>query len=59
MRADQSRIVTHLIIPAAVAFLPLSLAAQNGPPPAAADDAVLKAANQTPPKDLADAVLAP
>lgn len=60
MRADHRRIVTHFIIPAAVALAPLSLLAQNGPSPTAADDAILKAATyQTPPKELADAVLAP
>ena len=60
MRAGQRRIVTHFIIPAVVAVAPLSLLAQNGPSPTAADDAILKAATyQTPAKELADAVLAP
>ena len=59
MRAYR-RILAQLIIPAAVALVPLSLVAQNGAPPTAAADAVLKAATyQTPPKELADAVLAP
>src|SRR5579864_5949934 len=60
MRAGHRRIVPQFIIPAAVALAPLSLLAQNGPSPTAADDAILKAATyQMPPKELADAVLAP
>jgi dipeptidyl aminopeptidase/acylaminoacyl peptidase len=48
----------RLVIPVAVAILPLTLAAQNGAIPSP-DDVLKQSTYQSPPKDLADAVLAP
>src|SRR4051794_32929385 len=48
----------RLVIPAAVAILPLTLAAQNGAIQSP-DDILKQETYQTPPRDLADAVLAP
>ena len=48
----------RLVIPVAVALLPLSLAAQSGLSQSA-DDILKQQTYQTPPKELADAVLAP
>jgi dipeptidyl aminopeptidase/acylaminoacyl peptidase len=56
MTPRKNALVWRLVIPVAVAILPLSLAAQNGRTP----DDILKAETyQTPPRELADAVLAP
>ena len=57
MTPRKTALVWRLVIPVAIAILPLSLAAQNG---ARTPDDVLKADSyQTPPRELADAVLAP
>ena len=58
MNSRQKALVWRLAIPAAIAVLPLTLAAQNGAAPL--PDYILKQETyQTPPKELADAVLAP
>ena len=58
MKSRQTALVWRLAIPAAIAVLPLTLIAQNGTTPS--PDYVLKQETyQTPPKELADAVLAP
>src|SRR3954462_1960884 len=49
-------LVWRLLIPVAVALLPLSLTAQKGATP---DDILKQETYQTPPRELADAVLAP
>ena len=55
MTPRKNAFVWRLVIPVAIAVLPLTLGAQNAQSP----DDVLKAQTyQTPPKDLADAVLA-
>ena len=57
MTPRKSALVWRLVLPVAIAILPLTLAAQNG---ARTPDDILKAESyQTPPKELADAVLAP
>ena len=57
MTPRKTALVWRLVIPVAIALLPLSLAAQNG---ARTPDDILKADSyQTPPRELADAVLAP
>jgi dipeptidyl aminopeptidase/acylaminoacyl peptidase len=57
MTPRKSALVWRLVLPVAIAILPLTLAAQNG---ARTPDDVLKAESyQTPPRELADAVLAP
>src|SRR6476646_9097522 len=56
MTSRKNALVWRLVVPAAVALLPLSLVAQNG---LQSPDEVLKLESyQTPPKELADAVLA-
>jgi len=50
--------VWRLVIPVAFAILPLTLAAQNGAT-LSPDDVLKQETYQTPPKELADAVLAP
>jgi dipeptidyl aminopeptidase/acylaminoacyl peptidase len=58
MTPRQSPLVWRLAIPVAVAILPLTLAAQNGA--ARSPDSILaQESYQTPPRELADAVLAP
>src|SRR6187401_61896 len=57
MTPRKNALVWRLVIPVAIAVLPLTLGAQNGA--TQSPDDVLKAQSyQTPPKDLADAVLA-
>src|SRR5436190_12327231 len=57
MTPRKTALVWRLVIPVAIAILPLSLAAQNA---ARTPDEILKAESyQTPPRELADAVLAP
>ena len=58
MTPRKTALVWRLVIPVAIAILPLTLAAQNGAP--GSPDDILKADSyQTPPRELADAVLAP
>ena len=58
MTPRKNALVWRLVIPVAIALLPLTLGAQNNA--TQSPDDVLKAQSyQTPPKDLADAVLAP
>jgi dipeptidyl aminopeptidase/acylaminoacyl peptidase len=58
MTPRKTALVWRLVIPVALAILPLTLGAQSGA--TQSPDEVLKAQTyQTPPKDLADAVLAP
>ena len=57
MTPRKHALVWRLVVPVAIAILPLTLAAQNA---ARTPDDILKADSyQTPPKELADAVLAP
>jgi dipeptidyl aminopeptidase/acylaminoacyl peptidase len=57
MTPRKHALVWRLVLPVAIAILPLTLAAQNA---ARTADDILKAESyQTPPKELADAVLAP
>ena len=58
MTARRNALVWRLIIPVVIAVLPLSLGAQNAGP-ASLDDVLKQETYQTPPKALADAVLAP
>src|SRR4051812_38255003 len=55
----KTALVWRLAIPVALAMLPLALGAQSGPPAQSPDDILKQDTYQTPPKDLADAVLAP
>src|SRR4051812_751027 len=58
MTPRKNALLWRLVIPVAIAILPLTLGAQSGA--TQSPDDVLKAQGyQTPPKDLADAVLAP
>src|SRR6476469_8330181 len=54
----QSRRLWRLVVPIAIAALPMSLGAQNTIQ-RSPDDILKQEAYQTPPKELADAVLAP
>src|SRR5262245_50077853 len=56
MTPRKNALVWRLVIPVAVAVLPLTLGAQSMLSP---DDVLKQETYQTPPKDLADAVLAP
>src|SRR4051794_12973032 len=56
MHSRKNALVWRLAVPAAVALLPLSLVAQNALQ--APDDVLKQESYQTPPKELADAVLA-
>ena len=58
MTTRKSALVWRLVIPVALAILPLTLGAQSGPS-FSPDDVLKQQSYQTPPKDLADAVLAP
>ena len=58
MTARRNALVWRLIIPVVIAVLPLSLGAQNAGS-ASPDDVLKQETYQTPPKALADAVLAP
>src|SRR5689334_10955205 len=58
MTPRSNAVVWRLVIPVAVAILPLSLAAQKAAIPSP-DDILKQETYQTPPKELADAVLAP
>src|SRR5436190_21947573 len=58
MTPRKSALVWRLVIPVALAILPLTLGAQSGPS-SSPDDILKQETYQTPPKDLADAVLAP
>src|SRR5436190_3797859 len=58
MTPRSNALVWRLVIPAAVAILPLSLAAQKTASPSP-DDILKQETYQTPPRELADAVLAP
>src|SRR4051812_41551252 len=57
MTPRKNALMWRLVIPAAVALLPLSLVAQSGGPQSP-DDVLKQETYQTPPKELADAVLA-
>jgi dipeptidyl aminopeptidase/acylaminoacyl peptidase len=58
MTPRKTALVWRLVFPVAVAILPLTLAAQKGATPSP-DDILKQETYQTPPKELADAVLAP
>src|SRR5215831_16340818 len=58
MTPRKSALVWRLAIPVAVAILPLTLGAQNGAT-RSPDDILKQETYQTPPRELADAVLAP
>src|SRR5689334_10769028 len=58
MTPRHTALVWRLVIPVAVAILPLSIAAQKAAIPSP-DDVLKQETYQTPPKELADAVLAP
>src|SRR5436190_3977157 len=57
MTPRKSALVWRLVIPVALAILPLTLGAQSGPS-SSPDDILKQETYQTPPKELADAVLA-
>src|SRR5262249_35016182 len=59
MRAPKKTFAWRLGVPAVIAVLPLTLGAQSGPVRPNSDDDILRQESyQTPPKELADAVLA-
>ena len=58
MTPRKNSLVWRLVIPVAIAALPLALAAQ-GPQLSSPDEVLKQHTYQTPPKELADAVLAP
>ena len=59
MTPRKSAFVWRLVIPVAIAVLPLSLVAQSGATQQSPDYILKQESYQTPPKELADAVLAP
>src|SRR5450759_122010 len=59
MTPRKSAFVWRLVIPVAIAVLPLSLVAQSGVTQQSPDDILKRESYQTPAKELADAVLAP
>src|SRR3954469_23069802 len=58
MTPRKNALLWRLVIPVAIAVLPLTLGAQSGATQSP-DDILKQETYQTPPKDLADAVLAP
>jgi hypothetical protein len=57
MTPRQNALVWRLVAPVAFALLPLSLAATGAQAPQSPDDVLKQQTYQTPPKELADAVL--
>ena len=58
MTSRKNALLWRLVIPVAIAVLPLTVGAQSGLTQSP-DDILKQESYQTPPKDLADAVLAP